>query len=69
MTGVGACKDAIDAHGASTPESVVDPLVAEFRRSILLAEVADLVILIGDLLHHDIPGWPFLLTQNISFAD
>lgn len=55
VTGVGVCKDAIDAHGKNLPESEADPLTVNFIGKILDAEKPDLVILTGDQLHHDIP--------------
>lgn len=54
VTGVGVCKDAIDAHGNHLPESEADPLTVNFIGNILDAEKPDLVILTGDQLHHDI---------------
>ncbi|KAF2271943.1 Metallo-dependent phosphatase [Westerdykella ornata] len=55
VTGVGVCKDAIDAQGNHLPESEADPLTVEFIGKILDVEKPDLVILTGDQLHHDIP--------------
>ena len=55
VTGVGVCKEAVDAHGQPLPESVADPLTANFLGEILGVEKPDLVILTGDQLHHDIP--------------
>lgn len=54
VTGVGTCKDAIDAHGNHLPESEADPLTVNFIGKILDIEKPDLVILTGDQLHHDI---------------
>jgi Calcineurin-like phosphoesterase len=54
VTGVGVCKDAIDAHGNHLPESEADPLTVKFIGKILDVENPDLVILAGDQLHHDI---------------
>lgn len=54
VTGVGVCKDAIDADGEPLPESEADPLTIEFLEGILDVEKPDLVILAGDQLHHDI---------------
>lgn len=54
VTGVGVCKDAIDAHGKNLPESEADPLTVDFIEKILDVEKPDLVILTGDQLHHDI---------------
>lgn len=55
VTGVGVCKDPLDAHGRPLPESEADPLTVDFLRDILELEKPDLVILTGDQLHHDIP--------------
>ncbi|WQF76998.1 Putative calcineurin-like phosphoesterase domain, ApaH type, metallo-dependent phosphatase [Colletotrichum destructivum] len=55
VTGVGVCKDAIDAHGKDLPESEADPLTVGFIGRILDVEKPDLVVLTGDQLHHDIP--------------
>ncbi|WEW59281.1 hypothetical protein PRK78_004750 [Emydomyces testavorans] len=55
VTGVGVCKDAIDAHGKKLPESEADPLTVDFIGKVLDVEKPDLVILTGDQLHHDIP--------------
>lgn len=55
VTGVGVCKDAIDAHGNNLPESEADPLTVDFIGNILDVEKPDLVILTGDQLHHSIP--------------
>lgn len=54
VTGVGVCKDAIDAHGKYLPESEADPLTVNFIGKILDDENPDLVVLTGDQLHHDI---------------
>uniref|UniRef100_L2GHD0 Phosphatase dcr2 n=1 Tax=Colletotrichum fructicola (strain Nara gc5) TaxID=1213859 RepID=L2GHD0_COLFN len=54
VTGVGVCKDAIDADGNSLPESEADSLTVGFIGKILDVENPDLVILTGDQLHHDI---------------
>ena len=54
MTGVGVCKDAIDAHGKPLPERGADPLAVNFIGGILDVEKPDLMILTGDQLHHDI---------------
>jgi hypothetical protein len=54
VTGVGVCKDAIDAHGKPLPEQAADPLTVNFIGGILDIEKPDLVILTGDQLHHDI---------------
>ncbi|OBT53827.1 hypothetical protein VE04_05900 [Pseudogymnoascus sp. 24MN13] len=55
VTGVGVCRDAIDAHGNDLPESDADPLTVKFIENILDIEKPDLVVLTGDQLHHDIP--------------
>ncbi|KAF2632353.1 Metallo-dependent phosphatase [Macroventuria anomochaeta] len=54
-TGVGVCKDAIDAHGNFRPELEADTLTVNFIGKILDVEKPNLVILTGDQLHHDIP--------------
>jgi len=53
VTGVGICKDAIDAHGNALPESEADPLTMSFIGKILDIENPDLVVLTGDQVHHD----------------
>lgn len=53
-TGVGVCKDAIDAHGKYLPKSEADPLTVNFVGNILDTEQPHLVVLTGDQLHHDI---------------
>lgn len=53
-TGVGVCKDAIDADGKNLPESEADPLTVGFIGKILDVEKPDLVVLTGDQVHHDI---------------
>jgi hypothetical protein len=55
VTGVGVCKDAIDARGENLPESEADPLTVDFIGRILDVEKPDFVVLTGDQLHHDIP--------------
>jgi hypothetical protein len=54
VTGVGVCKDAVDAHGQPLPESEADPLTVKFLGGILDIEKPDLVVFTGDQLHHDI---------------
>ena len=54
VTGVGTCKDAVDARGNRLPESEADPLTVNFIGKILDTEKPDLVILTGDQLHHEI---------------
>ncbi|KAF1968754.1 Metallo-dependent phosphatase [Bimuria novae-zelandiae CBS 107.79] len=55
VTGVGVCKDAIDAQGNRLPESEADPLTVNFIGKVLDVEKPDLVVFTGDQLHHDIP--------------
>jgi len=55
VTGVGVCRDSIDADGRNLPEGEADPRTAEFIGKILDAETPDLVVFTGDQLHHDIP--------------
>ncbi|KAH7136195.1 Metallo-dependent phosphatase-like protein [Dendryphion nanum] len=55
VTGVGVCKDALDAYRKNMPQSEADPLTVNFVGKILDVEKPDLVIFTGDLLHHDIP--------------
>ncbi|KJR85627.1 calcineurin-like phosphoesterase [Sporothrix schenckii 1099-18] len=54
-TGVGVCRDAVDAHGEDLPESEADPLTVAFIENILNVEQPDLVVLTGDQVHHDVP--------------
>jgi hypothetical protein len=54
VTGVGSCKDAVDADGRPLPESEADPLTVRFMENVLDVEMPDLVVLTGDQLHHDI---------------
>jgi hypothetical protein len=54
VTGVGVCKDAIDANGNPLSEREADPLTINFVGRILDVEKPDLVVLTGDQLHHDI---------------
>ena len=54
VTGVGVCKDRVDAHGKPLPECEADPLTVDFIGRILDVEKPDLVVLTGDQLHHDI---------------
>ena len=53
VTGVGVCKDPIDADGQHLPESEADPLTVDFLGRVLDIEKPDLVILSGDQVHHD----------------
>ncbi|KAK5123275.1 hypothetical protein LTR85_002705 [Meristemomyces frigidus] len=53
VTGVGVCKDAIDADGQPLPAGEADPRTVQFLEAILETEKPDLVILTGDQLHHD----------------
>jgi hypothetical protein len=55
VTGVGVCRDAIDALGSHLPESEADPLTVNFLGKVLDVEKPDFVILTGDQLHHDDP--------------
>ncbi|KAL6717754.1 hypothetical protein ACLMJK_003839 [Lecanora helva] len=55
VTGVGIYKDTVDAFGNHLPESETDPLTIKFIEKVLDVEKADLVVLAGDQLHHDIP--------------
>ncbi len=66
VTGVGTCKDAIDAYGNYLPESEADPLTISFIGKILDTEKPDLVILTGDQLHHDISDSQTALFKVIS---
>lgn len=52
VTGVGVCRDAIDAHGIPLPVSEADPGTVKFIGEILDVEKTDLVVLTGDQLHH-----------------
>ncbi|KAI1345659.1 Metallo-dependent phosphatase-like protein [Xylaria sp. FL0043] len=54
VTGMGVCKDAIDAEGNFLPPSIADPLTVDFMGKVLDTEQPDLVILTGDQVHHDI---------------
>ena len=53
VTGVGVCKDAIDAIGNNLPESEADPLTVQFIGKMLDVEKPDLVVLTRDQVHHD----------------
>ena len=66
VTGVGVCKDAIDAYGQPLPESEADPLTGNFHEEILDVEKPDLVILTGDQLHHDIPDSQSALLKVVA---
>ncbi|WQF86628.1 Putative calcineurin-like phosphoesterase domain, ApaH type, metallo-dependent phosphatase [Colletotrichum destructivum] len=55
VTGVGVCRDAIDADGKDLPEIEADPLTVDFISRTLDVDKPDFVILTGDQLHHDIP--------------
>jgi hypothetical protein len=48
VTGVGTCKDAIDADGRFLPASVADPLTVKFLGEVLDLEKPDLILLTGD---------------------
>ncbi|KAF4336549.1 metallo-dependent phosphatase [Fusarium beomiforme] len=66
VTGVGVCKDAIDAHGKDLPVSEADPLTIEFIGRILDVEEPDLMVLTGDQLHHDIPDSQTALFKAVA---
>ncbi|PQE13066.1 Phosphatase DCR2 protein [Rutstroemia sp. NJR-2017a BBW] len=66
ITGVGVCRDAIDADGKDLPESEADPLTVEFIGKILDVERPDLVVLTGDQLHHDIPDSQSAIFKVVS---
>jgi hypothetical protein len=66
VTGVGICKDAIDAHGNNMPESEADPLTVDFISKVLDIEKPDLVVLTGDQLHHDIADSPSALFKVVA---
>jgi len=55
VTGIGTCKDAIDADGRFLPPKEADPLTVKFLGEVLDVEKPDLVLLTGDQVHHDIP--------------
>jgi hypothetical protein len=48
VTGIGVCKDAINAHGKNLLESEANPLTVDFIGKILDIEKLDLVILTRD---------------------
>ena len=66
VTGVGVCKDAIDAQGKHLPESEADPRTVDFIGKILDVEKPDLAILAGDQLHHDIPDSQSALFKAVA---
>jgi hypothetical protein len=66
VTGLGVCKDAIDAQGKHLPESEADPLTMKFIGTILDEEKPDLVVLTGDQLHHDIPDSQTALLKALA---
>jgi hypothetical protein len=76
VTGVGSCKDSIDANGNFLLESVADPLTVKFIEEVLDMEKPDLVLLTGDQVHHDIHDTQSalykvvapLITRAIPFA-
>ncbi|KAK0712096.1 hypothetical protein B0H67DRAFT_602632 [Lasiosphaeris hirsuta] len=53
VTGVGLCRDAIDAHGKHLPESEADPLTVDLIGSILDVEKPDLVV--APIIERSIP--------------
>jgi predicted phosphodiesterase len=55
VTGVGTCKDAIDAHGKKLRQFEADPRTVALISKKLDEEKPDLVIIDGDALHHDNP--------------
>ena len=65
-TGVGACNDAIDAHGKYLPDCDADPLTVKFMERVLDAEKPDLVVLTGDQLHHDVPDTQTALFKVVA---
>lgn len=48
------CKDAIDANGKKLPEFEADPRTVDLMGKMLDKENPNLVVILGDLLHHDI---------------
>ncbi|KAF2844437.1 Metallo-dependent phosphatase [Plenodomus tracheiphilus IPT5] len=54
VTGVGLCKDAIDAKAEYLPESEADPLTVDFIGHVLDVENPNLLIYTGDQVHHGI---------------
>lgn len=54
VTGIGSCKNAIDADGKPLQETNADLLTVKFIGTILDSEKPDVVVLTGDQLHHDI---------------
>ncbi|KAL1884078.1 hypothetical protein Daus18300_000188 [Diaporthe australafricana] len=66
VTGVGVCRDAIDAQGHPLPPSEADPLTVGFIEGILDIEKPDLVVLTGDQVHHDIPDCQSALFKVVA---
>ena len=66
VTGPGACKNAIDAHGQVLPPSVADPLTVKFMEEVLDDEKPNLVLLTGDQLHHDILDSQSTLFKSVA---
>lgn len=66
VTGVGVCRDAVDAEGNFLPETEADTLTVEFAEKVLDAEEPDLVILTGDQLHHDIEDTQTALFKAVA---
>jgi hypothetical protein len=66
VTGVGTCKDAMDADGKYLPESEADPLTVNFIGKVLDVEGPDLVVFTGDQLHHDIPDSQSALFKAVA---
>lgn len=54
VTGVGECRDSIDAHGNHLPVTEADPRTSRFIADVLEVEKPNLVVFTGDQLHHDI---------------
>lgn len=68
VTGVGVCKDAIDAHGKHLPESEADPLTVKFIEKVLDHEQPDLVVFTGDQIHHDVSDTQSALFKAVAPA-
>jgi hypothetical protein len=66
VTGVGVCRDVMDANANILPVGEADPLTVAFIREMLDVECPDLVILTGDQLHHGIPDSQTALFKVVS---
>jgi hypothetical protein len=66
VTGVGSCRDAIDADVNFLPDSVADPLTVKFIEEVLDVEKPDLILLTGDEVHHDIPDTQSALFKTVA---